>query len=131
LHAAARGNVQEQSRVRAPPLLGLDAAKKQQPCTTIGWLPGPKRDPRPADGALPLGAEAYDRPECGKVDERFWVDRSERRGRELADQGAHSAGGGLAGIDPSSKRHHHRGQIGRGLAVKFDLVHAHPPGGKA
>ena len=34
-----------------------------------------------------------------------WVDRGERRGRELADQGAHSAGGGLAGIDPAAKRH--------------------------
>src|SRR5262252_6393140 len=31
-----------------------------------------------------------------------WVDRGERRGRELADQGAHSAGGGLAGIDPAA-----------------------------
>src|SRR5262249_12919590 len=37
---------------------------------------------------------------------------------------------GLAGIDPSAKRHHHRGHIGRGLAVKFDLVHTPPPAAK-
>src|SRR5262249_20301993 len=108
LHATARGHVEEQRRVRAPPLLGLDAAKQQQPCPTIGWLPGPKRDPWPADGALPLDAEAYDRPEGGKVDERFWVDRGERRGRGLAGQGTQNAGGGPPRPDPSAQRPHPR-----------------------
>jgi hypothetical protein len=38
----------------------------------------------------------------------------ERRGRELADQVAQGARRGLPSIDPSPKRHHHRGHIGRG-----------------
>ena len=131
LHPTARGHVQEQGRVRAPPQLGLDAAKQQQPCPTIGGLPGPKRDPRPADRALPLGAQAHDRPDRGKVDELLRVDRGERRGGELADQGAQRARRRVPGIDPSAKRHDHRGNIGGGLAVKCDVVHTHPPRGQA
>ena len=131
LHPTARGHVQEQGRVRAPPLLGLDAAKQQQPCTAIGWLPGPKRDPRPADRALPLGAQAHNGPDRGKVDERLRVDRGERRRRELADQGAQRARRRVPGIDPAPKRHDHRGDVGGGLAVKFDCVHTYPPRGKA
>ena len=131
LYPTARGHVQEQGRVRAPPQLGLDTAKKQQPCTAIGWLPGPKRDPRPADRALPLGAQAHDRPERGKVDEVLRVNRGERRGRELADQGAQRARRRVPGVDPAPKRYDHRGNIGGGLAVKFDVVHTHPPYGKA
>ena len=51
--------------------------------------------------------------------------------RQLVDQEPHRIGRGLPGIDPAAKRRHHRGHIGRGFAMKFDLVHAHPPRGKA
>ena len=101
LPISARGHVQEQGRVRAPPQLGLDTAKHQQPCPALGGLPGPKRDPRPADRALPLGAEAHDGPDRGKVDKRLWIDRGERRGRELADEGAQRTRRRIPGIDPA------------------------------
>jgi hypothetical protein len=131
LHPTARGHVQEQGRVRAPPLLGLDATKEEQPRTTRGRLPGPQRAPRPAEGALPRGAQAHDGPERGKVDERLRVDRGERRGGELADEGAQRTRRGLPGIDPAAKRRHHGWDIGGGLAVPCDVIHMHPPCGKA
>ena len=71
LYPTACGHVQEQGRVGAPPQLGLDAAKKKEPCTALGGLPGPKRDPRPADRALSSGVQAHDRPDRGKVDKRL------------------------------------------------------------
>ena len=67
LHPTARGDVQEQGGVGAPPPLGLQASKQQQPRTARGWLPEPERMPRPADGALPRGGQAYDRPDLGKL----------------------------------------------------------------
>ena len=88
LHATARGDVQQQGGVGAPPPLGLDAAKQQEPGTALGWLPGPQRDPRPADRALPRGVQAHDRPDRGKVDERLRVDRGERRGRRAGGPGS-------------------------------------------
>src|SRR5262249_3368211 len=98
LHAAARRDVEEQGGVGAPAPLGPDATKEEQPCPTRRGLPGPQRDARPTDGALPRGTQADDRPMRGKVDELFRVDRGEWRGRKLADQEAHGARRRLAGI---------------------------------
>jgi len=69
LHPAARGDVQEQGGVGAPPPLGLQTPKQEQPRAARGRLPGPERIPRPADDALPLGGQAHDRPDLRKIEE--------------------------------------------------------------
>jgi hypothetical protein len=59
------------------------------------------------------------------------IDGGQRLGGQLADQEPQRIGRGLAGIDPAGKRRHQRWEVSGGLAVKGDLVHAHPPRGKA
>jgi hypothetical protein len=64
-----------------------------------------------------------------KIDEVLRVNLGQGLGRQLADQETHRTGRGLPGINPAAKRRHHGWDIGGGLAVPCDLVHAHPPGG--
>ena len=49
----------------------------------------------------------------------------------IRDGRIHRIGRSLPGINPAAKRRHHGWDIGRGLAVPCDLVHAHTPRGKA
>src|SRR5713226_6662532 len=64
----------------------------------------------------------------GEQEELFRVYPGQPRGREVADQVAQGARCRLAGINPSPKRHHHRCQVSRRLAVKLYMVHVHPLG---
>jgi hypothetical protein len=82
------------------------------------------------DGEFAPGIK-HDRPGLRKIDEVLQVNRGQRLGCQLADEEPQRIGRGLPGIDPAAQRRHHRGHIGRGLTMKFDLVHAHPPRGKA
>ena len=104
-----RGDIEKRGSVGPPSPLGLHAPKQEQPRMALGRLPGPERTPRPANDALPLGGQAHDRPDLGKIEEVLRVDRGKRRGRELADQIAHRTCHGLPSIDPAPKRHYHRG----------------------
>src|SRR2546428_7682261 len=99
--------------------------------TWLGWLPEPERTSRPADGPLALRGQTYDRTDLCKIDEVLRVNLGQGLGRQLADQETHRTGRGLPGINPAAKRRHHGWDIGGGLAVPCDLVHAHPPRGKA
>src|SRR5262245_27629701 len=111
--------------------MGLHPPKQEQTRAALWRLPDPERASGPANDALPIGIQAHDRPDLGKIEEVLRVDRGEMRCRELADQVSHRACRGVTGIDPSSKSHHHRWDVARWLTVKFHSVHAHPPRGQA
>src|SRR6266481_5785398 len=89
-----------------------------------GWIDAGEA----ATGALRHLVRHLSAPRLASMDpeEFFGVHRGQSRRREVSDQVSECPGCGLAGIDPSPKRHHHRRQVERQLAVKFYIVHDHP-----
>jgi hypothetical protein len=122
------GDIKQRLRVGAPLLMGLHAAKQEKTGSVIPRLPRKELALWPLDGAAPISRHPHVRPFLGKHEEFFGVYPGQPRRREVLDQVLECSSCGLAGIDPSPKRHHHRRQVGKRLAVKFHIVHDHPSG---
>jgi hypothetical protein len=121
-----RGDIKQHLCVGAPLLMGLHAAKQEKTGSAIPRLPRKELAPWPLDGTAPISRHPNVRPFLGKHEEFLGVYQGQPRGREVSDQVLECSSCGLAGIDPSSKRHYHRRQVGKRLAVKFHIVHDHP-----
>ena len=103
--------------------MGLRAAEQEEAVPAISGMPREELAPWPVDVAAPIGPQPHLGPFLGEHEELLGVDPGQPRGREVAGQVAQGARGRPAGIDPSPKRHDHRRQVGRRLAVELYIVH--------
>src|SRR5207245_8240487 len=122
-HSAALGHIEERLRIGAPLLMRLRAAKQESAVAAIPRMPREELTFRPMDVTFPISPQPHLGPFLGQHEELFRVYPRQPRGGEVADQMAQGTRCRLAGIDPSSIRHHHRGQVSRRLAIKLDVVH--------
>src|SRR5712691_3210071 len=125
-HSTALGHIEERLRIGLPPLVGLRAAKQEEAVPAISRIPRKELAQWPLDVAASISPQPHLGPLLAEHEEVFRVYSGQPRGPEVAGQVTQGARGRPAGIDPSTKGHDHRRQVGRRLAVELYVVHEYP-----
>src|SRR3989442_14418287 len=105
--------------------MGRRAAKQEEAASAILTAAAPREElaPWPQDLALSISPQPHLGSFLGQHEKLFGIYPGQSLGPEIADQVAQGARCRPARIDPSPKRHDHRRQGGRWLAIERYVVH--------
>src|ERR1700682_1598707 len=127
-HTTALGHIEELLRIGLPSLMGLEAAKEEEAVPAIPWMPCKELAQWAMDVAAPITPQPHLGPFLSKHDKLFRLYPGQPLGPEIAGQVTQGARCRPTGINPSPKRHDHRLQVRRRLAVELYVVHECPLG---